>query len=75
MHKAVVIQRSFHSYSHYVQFGIQTYATILWVPADIVRSSPTHMGYIHTLIQDNICKQRSCKLKANKHHDLKLSTC
>ena len=43
----IVILKSFHSYSHYIQSIVQTFtnATRLWVSADIVHSSPTNMGH------------------------------
>ena len=41
----VTILKSFRSYSHYVQSGIQTNATRLLVQVDIVCSSLTNMGH------------------------------
>ena len=75
MHKAVSNPKIISQLQSSCTIQHSTNATMLWVPADIFCSSPTNMGHIHTLIKDNICKLRSCKQKASKHHDLKLLTC
>ena len=66
MQSSKSIQKSFHSYSHYVQSSIQTNATRLWVPADIVHSYPDQHG-----AQTIYWIQGHATQRQSKHHDLK----